>query len=80
MGGGRVTVDVSGAFSKCRMTLPISMSEEVEHVGSGALSSHLTYRAITNGSLHPPPCSSLESACDSSLRVVGPSCVAQEFL
>lgn len=43
------TVDVGGTFSKCRMTLPITVSREVERVSSGALSPCLACRAITTG-------------------------------
>lgn len=95
MGGGSrewqtYTVDLSGTFSKCRMTLPITMSGEVERVSSGALSPHLACRAITTGTYPPSPSLTTiiprqfseisQQTCDSSFRVIGLSCTGLRTL
>lgn len=78
------TVHLLGTFSICRMTLPIAISREVEHVSSCARSPHLARRAITTGT-HPLPASPppvllqlieiSQQTCDSSFRVIGLSCI-----
>ena len=66
------------------MTLPITISREVERVSSCAHSPHLARRAITTGT-HPLVASPApvrlqfteisQQTCDSSFRVIGLSCI-----
>lgn len=70
-----------GTFPKYRMTLPITMWREVEHVGSCSISPQLACRVAMTGThpLPPPPHSSSRNSvksdsCDSSFRVKSLSC------